>query len=298
MKQITIDYSASPVAISDRILGNQGEALATELEITLPDEMINDSSVAEFCGVFGSCNGVYHSGRIAKSEITDGALIVPITAEISSNLTVSFQVEAFSSDDSLIMKTSLIEGLTFNKSVCRNHSDLSKLIDPADLANITAEIKANTLARHTHSNSDTLDKLGDSNGTLTYNGKPIGGGEREVIEESFTEEYGDFAFTIIDKVAILTVASDSINENTEIKSIKILFASETNYIDINDVALHYNEFGEPCISSMLHPTPDDGSESFVVGFKVASIYFPLNCKALSNIESGGYSAVAVDYYGG
>ena len=28
---------------------------------------------------------------------------------------------------------------------------------------------------HTHSNKDTLDKLSDSNGNLTYNGEPIGG---------------------------------------------------------------------------------------------------------------------------
>ena len=176
MKKITIDYSVSPVAISDRILGNQGEALATELEITLPDKMINDGSIAEFCGAFGSCNGVFHSKRVTKSEIADGVLLIPITAEISSNLTVSFQIEAFSSDDSLIMKTSLIEGLTFNKSVCRNHSDLSKLIDPADLANITAEIKANTLARHTHANIETLDKLGETNGNLTFKGREVGSG--------------------------------------------------------------------------------------------------------------------------
>ena len=176
MKQITIDYTVSPASVSDEILGNQGESLATELAVKLPAEMINDGSIAEFCGAFGSRIGVFHSKRIKKSEITDGVLSVPITAEISSKPSVSFQVEAFSSDDSLIMKTSLIEGLTFNKSVCRNHSDLSSVVDPAELANITAEIKANTLARHTHANIETLDKLGDSGGTLTYKGREVGSG--------------------------------------------------------------------------------------------------------------------------
>ena len=185
MKQINIDYTVSPASVSDEILGNQGESLATELIVKLPAEMINDGSIAEFCGAFGSRIGIFHSKRIKKSEITDGVLSVPITAEISSKPSVSFQVEAFSSDDSLIMKTSLIEGLTFNKSVCRNHSDLSKLIDPADLANITAEIKANTAARHTHTNIETLDKLGEANGNLTYKGREVGSGGSGGKEEIY-----------------------------------------------------------------------------------------------------------------
>ena len=176
MKQITIDYTVSPASVSDEILGHQGESLATELAVKLPAEMINDGSIAEFCGAFGSRIGIFHSKRIKKSEITDGVLSVPITAEISSKPSVSFQVEAFSSDDSLIMKTSLIEGLTFDKSVCRNHSDLSSSVDPAELANITAEIKANTLARHTHANIETLNKLGETNGNLTYKGREVGSG--------------------------------------------------------------------------------------------------------------------------
>ena len=176
MKQITIDYTVSPASVSDEILGNQGESLATELAVKLPAEMINDGSIAEFCGAFGSRIGVFHSKRIKKSETADGILLIPITAEISSKPSVSFQVEAFSSDDSLIMKTSLIEGLTFDKSVCRNHSDLSGSVDPAELPNITAEIKANTLARHIHANIETLDKLGDSGGTLTYKGREVGSG--------------------------------------------------------------------------------------------------------------------------
>ena len=304
MKQITIDYTVSPASVSDKILGNQGESLATELAVKLPAEMINDGSIAEFCGAFGSCNGVFHSKRIAKGEVADGVLSVPITAEISSNLTVSFQIEAFSSDDSLIMKTSLIEGLTFDKSVCRNHSDLSKLIDPADLANITAEIKANTIARHIHSNKDTLGKLGESGGKLTYDGKPVGGDARAVIEETFTEEYGDFAFVLTAsdtypvKNAVLTVASASITENTEIKSVKILFSGKTDYVDVKDIPIKYNGYFEPCIVSAFHPVADDGSESFVVGFKVASLYFPVDCKAYTDIRNGSYSAVKVEYYGG
>lgn len=149
-----------------------------------------------------------------------------------------------------------------------------------------------------------LNKLGDSNGRLTYDGKPVGGDSRTVIEETFTEEYGDFAFVLTAsdtypvKNAVLTVASASITENTEIKSVKILFSGKTDYVDVKDIPIKYNGYFEPCIVSAFHPVADDGSESLIVGFKVASLYFPVDCKAYTDIRNGSYSAVKVEYYGG
>ena len=149
-----------------------------------------------------------------------------------------------------------------------------------------------------------LNKLGDSNGNLTYDGKVVGGDARAVIEETFTEEYGDFAFVLTAsdtypvKNAVLTVASASITENTEIKSVKILFSGKTDYIDVKDIPMKHNTYYEPCIVSAFHPVADDGSESLVVGFKVASLYFPVDCKAYTDIRNGNYSAVKVEYYGG
>lgn len=292
MKKITIDYSVSPVAISDRILGNQGEALATELEITLPDKMINDGSIAEFCGAFGSCNGVFHSKRVTKNEIANGVLLIPITAEISSNLTVSFQIEAFSSDDSLIMKTSLIEGLTFNKSVCRNHSDLSKLIDPADLANITAEIKANTAARHIHSNTDTLNKLGDSNGSLTYDGKAVGGRQTATVTLDISETTIDSP--ISSSTIIFLGNTNKVPENAEIVSVELNNGTidVPDWIDLRDMSalyeanpysltyhkLKYNDtYGCYFLVSMLFPTSN--KNELIIAF-----------------DSGGIPQIRVTYY--
>ena len=185
----------------------------------------------------------------------------------------------------------------------RHSHDNKEIIDSISADDLN-NIDANTVARHSHENASVLGKIGESGGGMTYDGKPIGGGERAVIEETFTEEYGDFAFVLTEstnypaKNVILTVASSSINENTEIKTVKILFAGKTEFIDVRDIALNHNAFYEPCIASMLHPVADDGSESFVEGFKVAVMYFPYDCKAYSNIRSGGYSAVKVEYYGG
>lgn len=191
---------------------------------------------------------------------------------------------------------SMLVDIRSNTNTRHSHSnkDIIDSISENELNNITE----NTAARHSHANTDTLGKLGDSNGRLTYDGKPVGGESRTVIEETFTEEYGDFAFVMTSKVAVLTVASSSINENTEIKTVKILFSQENEYVDAKEIALKYNVNGEPCIVSAYHPADDDGSESLVVGHKVASLYFPLNCRALTSIEGGSYSAVAVQYYGG
>lgn len=147
-------------------------------------------------------------------------------------------------------------------------------------------------------NQDVLNKLGDNNGELTYDGKPVGGDSRTVVEETFTEDLIDFTFVVDSRVAVLTVASPSINENTEIKSVKIQFVKNGEFVDVKDIPLLYNENGEPCIVSSHHPAVDDGSKSFLEGFKVASLYFPVSCTAYTKISSGVYNAVSVEYYGG
>ena len=292
MKKITIDYSVSPVAISDRILGNQGEALATELEITLPDKMINDGSIAEFCGAFGSCNGVFHSKRVTKSEIADGVLLIPITAEISSNLTVSFQIEAFSSDDSLIMKTSLIEGLTFNKSVCRNHSDLSKLIDPADLANITAEIKANTAARHTHENAETLNKLGDSNGSLTYDGKAVGGRQTATVTVDISEATIDSP--VVPATFIYLNNTNKVPDNAKIVSVELNSGTADSpvWIDARDMIVDY-----PTAPYVLSFNRFKLSTLYG-GYLLVSIHFPLQTKndLIISLDNYEIPQIRVTYY--
>ena len=292
MKQITIDYTVSPASVSDEILGNQGESLATELVVKLPPEMINDGSIAEFCGAFGSRIGVFHSKRIKKSEITDGVLSVPITAEISSKPSVSFQVEAFSSDDSLIMKTSLIEGLTFDKSVCRNHSDLSSSVDSAELANITAEIKANTSARHTHENAETLNKLGDSNGSLTYDGKAVGGRQTATVTLDISEATLDSPMS--SSTIIFLNAVNKVPANAEIAIIELNSGTAESpvWIDLRDMSALYE--ANP-YSLMYHKLQYNNTYGC---YFLASILFPISNKngLIIALDSGAIPQIRVTYY--
>lgn len=223
---------------------------------------------------------------------------VPLWRQATGSPKAKLQLEAYDDVGNLLIKSPVAE-VEFLPSV-NGVNHVSDTSNPS----IVADIAANTAARHTHANTETLDKLGETNGSLTYDGKPVGGDSRAVIEETFTEEFGDFAFTLTEsdtypvKNAVLTVASTSMTENTEIKSVKILFSGKTDYIDVKDIPLKHNAYYEPCIVSAFHPIVDDGSESFVEGFKVATLYFPFNCQAYSDISNGSYSAVAVQYYGG
>ena len=146
-------------------------------------------------------------------------------------------------------------------------------------------------------NQDVLNKLGDSNGSLTYDGKPVGGGERATAEVSFTQEWSDFLVSTdtTNKKVSITVNSDSLTTETEIKSISVLFEGQQDYIDLRDLTLHINENCEPCTVAYHHPSIDAGESGFA-GLRVAALYFPMSGKAYQLVNSYAYSAVKIVYY--
>lgn len=80
-----------------------------------------------------------------------------------------------------------------------NYTDTDKAkLDSINVADITA----NTAARHTHSNKSVLDKFGESSGTPTYDGEPIGGGGTitDVKDEQGNSLVDDGVATIPDEV--------------------------------------------------------------------------------------------------
>ena len=294
MRTIAIDFN-NPIEYENMVIGNIGEHNATELILTPPSKIADCEAVKSYIVAFVVGGMVIHSEPFSKTE----TLSVKLWKQLTEEPVMGIQLEAYDENENFIGKSELISSLRLSPSACGDDT-----VADTDNPDIISAIAANTSARHTHTNIETLGKLGDSNGSLTYGGKPVGGDTRPVIEETFTEEFGDFAFVLTAsntypvKNAVLTVASDSITENTEIKSIKILFSGKTDYVDVKDIPIKYNGYFEPCIVSAFHPVADDGSESLVVGFKVASLYFPVDCKAYTDIRNGSYSAVKVEYYGG
>ena len=161
MRTVKIDYSSgSPkVSYDGSAIGIQGEHRASELVIIPPPDM---PSGLEYRLAFDP------GGMSDTLSLTDGELRYELPQSITRHEVVSMNIEGYEGADR-IYKSVMVE-LYFDEAV-----DTDNPVD-ADGHSIGAEVAENTAARHTHSNKETLDKFGETDGQPTYNGEPIGGG--------------------------------------------------------------------------------------------------------------------------
>ncbi len=114
MKTITIDFTKSPVEVSDRILGYQGEKNATELVITPPAEMSENADVVSYSVAFQiGAYKVHHSAICKKAE----TITVPIEKKVSKTNVVSLQLEGYDAEEKVLVKSERIDNLIFDMSV-------------------------------------------------------------------------------------------------------------------------------------------------------------------------------------
>ena len=161
MRTVKIDYSlANPkVSYDGSAIGIQGEHRASELVIILPPDMPSGLS---YRLAFDP------GGQSDTMSLTDGELRYELPQSITQHDAVSMTVEGYEGEER-IYKSVMVE-LYFDAAVNTDNP-----VD-ADGHNIGAEVAANTAARHSHLNKETLDKFGETDGNPTYNGQPIGGG--------------------------------------------------------------------------------------------------------------------------
>ena len=161
MRTVKIDYSSvSPkVSYDGSAIGIQGEHRASELVIILPPDMPSGLSYRLAFDPGGTSDTL---------SLTDGKLRYELPQSITQHDAVSMTVEGYEGE-ARIYKSVMVE-LYFDAAV-----DTDNPVE-VDGHNIGAEVAANTLARHNHSNKETLDKFGETGGQPTYNGQPIGGG--------------------------------------------------------------------------------------------------------------------------
>lgn len=151
-----------------KTVGYIGEHNATILEITPPDYMLSDG-VSLFCLAVETgrefIKVVVRSAMVPKAD----KINIPLWRQATGSQKAKLQIEAYDDGGNLVIKSPVAE-VEFLPSVngVQNVSETNN-------TNIIADIAANTSARHTHANIETLNKLGDSNGSLTYNGKAVGG---------------------------------------------------------------------------------------------------------------------------
>lgn len=157
-RTITVDY-ARPRGYD---VGYRAENNFTELSLPVPEELEGADSYRVY---FESTVGEHLQTELLTP--TDGYVTVKITSDIVPEPgNMAAQLVAFA-DGERVGYAPMITG-TAKVSIPDGTERLSH--------SLAAEIALNTAARHSHDNKGTLDKLSDSNGILTYDGKALGGG--------------------------------------------------------------------------------------------------------------------------
>lgn len=114
MKQIRIDFTKHNPLIDGFIVGRIGEHNATKLLITPPAYMQENGDISFYYVVFETGGKVYHSDRIEKAEIIE----VSLWKQLTENRSLAVQLEACSTDESVLEKSILLTGLCFLPSAC------------------------------------------------------------------------------------------------------------------------------------------------------------------------------------
>lgn len=157
-RTITVDY-ARPRGYD---VGYRAENNFTLLALPIPAELEGADSYRVY---FESTVGEYLQTELLTP--TDGYVTVKITSDIVPEPgNMAAQLAAFA-DGERVGYAPMITG-SAKVSIPDGTESLSH--------SLAAEIALNTAARHSHDNKGTLDKLSDSNGILTYDGKALGGG--------------------------------------------------------------------------------------------------------------------------
>ena len=146
MRTVELDFTQNKKNIGE--IGYVGEHNETELLITPPAELSEDSAVASYRVAFGVNGEIFHSAGIPAAE-TFTCLMWGDTTQSTS---VTIQLEATDSDGELIAKSQMVVGC-LAPSVSGEETD-NQFTQP-----ILNEIAANTAARHTHSNKAVLDAI-------------------------------------------------------------------------------------------------------------------------------------------
>lgn len=221
MRTIAIDFN-NPIEYENMVIGNIGEHNATEIILTPPSKIADCEAVKSYIVAFVVGGMVIHSEPFSKTE----TLSVKLWRQLTEEPVMGIQLEAYDENENFIGKSELISSLRLSPSACgddtiadtdnpdiisaiaantsarHSHSNKS-VLDRITRANME-DVAANTAARHSHANTDTLSKLGESGGSLTYDGKAVGGSDkikikrREFDMRNVGEDFVDgFAFTDI-----------------------------------------------------------------------------------------------------
>lgn len=229
IRTININLTDGNIAAENNVLGFQGEHNATTLSIVPPDEMTNCEDIVAYRVAF-ELNNCRHT----RSELLEktSPVTVLLSSQITSSKEISVQLEGYSADGNLLVKSPKVTKLTFADSV----GGVS--VDYENEGGTASDITANTLARHTHENAEVLNNLSENeSGNLTYNGKEIGGSVERATGEFTVELSYDGASRFNGSECLIQVYEEfeNVTVGTEIKDIQFM-NSDGKYISIKNLA--------------------------------------------------------------
>lgn len=225
---------------------------------------------------------VVRSAMVPKAD----KINIPLWRQATGSQKAKLQLEAYDDGGNLVIKSPVAE-VEFLPSVngVQNVSDTNN-------ASIVADIAANTSARHTHENAETLNKLGDSNGSLTYDGKAVGGRQTATVTLDISEATIDSP--VVPATFIYLNNTNKVPDNAKIVSVELNSGTADSpvWIDLRDMSVLYN--GNP-YSLIYHQLKYNDTQDI---YFLASIIFPISDKneliiALDNYE---VPQIRVTYY--
>lgn len=180
MREIRIDFTAENMLPDGCDIGLIGEHNATDLVITPPAEMAECEEITSYTAAFVT------EGKIIRSDLYEKAetITVSLCSQLTQDHTLGVQLEGYDGEGGLVVKSKLITGLRLLPSAGGDETDFV-----SGASGIVSQINANTLARHSHENTSVLDKLGETDGNLTFDGVAVTAGKTKTLEFNL-EKYG------------------------------------------------------------------------------------------------------------
>lgn len=286
MRELLIDFNNENPLSGGAEAGYIGENNATKLVIR-PDAELLGSGSSFFVAVFLSKGEIYRSEQFEPAEEIE----IMLGAHLTQDHYLSVQLEGYSETDTLIYKSPMASKIHFMPSIEGKECD-----DDISSYQRKAQIELNTKSRHSHENADIINALGDSNGTLTYNGEPVGMSKKK---ESiiFSVENGEigcsFSHPSSNGFSLInygTLESFAIPQNAEIISVELQIADPIypEWLDLKDMIFY--DLDNPYILNFRSPFYKD----YMVF--LGTVYFTNNMNSIErDLEAYKLQKVRVTY---
>lgn len=232
MKDIRIDFTQSEPCLDSKQLGEYGEKGVERFAITPPAEMSENPEIRFYVVAFSTARGPVRLNPFEKTEV----IYVPVEEACIGGVPLALQLEGHNDSGTLVIKTPVVEGFSFAKSV------------PEGSIRFLGGVQNRG---HVHSNIEVLHKLGEENGNLVFNGKEIGAKTYKTVELS-TQNGDSITYCDYSYAGSVFFFAKSIPIGAEIIKVEIKINNEIfgdNWIDICN-GYSYEDYYVPFIVHM------------------------------------------------